>query len=125
MGSINNRLNKNVRKGNKRVYRLCSEWWNAGFFVLVNENFNAGADLIILRKNGRIVRVIESTNYARKTEFIKDDKFQGYMTNLSFYSNYGKVQKEIVISFNENLSADQWKRCKKDSIIVTVVGHQD
>jgi hypothetical protein len=125
MGSINNRLNKNVRKGNKRVYRLCSEWWNAGFFVLVNENFNAGADLIILRKNGRIVRVIESTNYARKTEFIKDDKFQGYMTNLNFYSNYGKVQKEIVISFNENLSADQWKRCKKDLIIVTVVGHQD
>jgi hypothetical protein len=117
--------------GNRRVFRLKKEYESQGYFVYANSSNHEGPDLIIIAKlDGRIVKVIESTNYARRTkgdelEYINNDNFQRYLTSLTQWSFNPEIKLELIVSFQTNLHKVQYKKLVERGITVVIVGHQD
>ena len=124
--SANSEREENLRIADRRIERLQQEYTERGYLVLINKNFNAGVDLIvILRKTGTVKKVIEATNYKAKWEYISDEKLGRYINSLKFFDQLPNVEKELVVSFEDNLTDDQIKRLGQNKINVKIVGRQD
>jgi response regulator of citrate/malate metabolism len=117
---------ESVRRGWIRVGKLEKEYQKKGYFVLVNANFNAGVDLIIVNPStGQIHKVIESTNYSRKNYYIKDEKFNRYVKQLNKFDRLPNVEKEFVVSYKTNLNQEQIDILTHNNIKRRVEGHPD
>jgi hypothetical protein len=114
------------KTGERRVNRLKEDYEKKGYVVLTNETFNSGADIIIIDPLiGKIVKVIESTNYAQDYYYIQPKKFERYITELNKFDKLPNVEKELVVSFQGNLNQQQIDTLKSNNIRVKVEGHQD
>lgn len=123
---INNNIEKNEKIADRRLRKLEEEYSERGCLVLINKNFNAGVDLIvILRKTGTVKKVMEATNYKAKWEYISDEKLERYINSLNFFDQLPNVEKELVVSFEDNLTDDQIKKLGQNRINVKIVGRQD
>jgi hypothetical protein len=112
-------------RGNKRVFRLKAEYEKLGWKVVINPSNHEGPDLILISNpEGKIVKVIESTNYAR-TSNVHKDNFKRYVETLDYFDFIIDIEKILVISFRENLSPSQWRICIDHHIKVEVLGFQD
>jgi hypothetical protein len=126
MSTANSDREENLKTADRRIERLQQEYTERGYLVLINKNFNAGVDLIIiLRKTGTVKKVIEATNYKAKWEYISDEKLGRYINSLKFFDQLPNVEKELVVSFEDNLTDDQIKRLGQNKINVKIVGRQD
>ena len=124
--SANSELEDNIKTADRRINKLQAEYTERGYLVLINKNFNSGVDLIIiLRKTGTVKKVIEATNYKAKWEYISDEKLDRYINSLKFFDQLPNVEKELVVSFEDNLREDQIKKLGQNKINLKIVGRQD
>ena len=111
--------------GNRRSERLEKEYKALGYFVLTHPYNNTGIDMVIVcTRSGKIIEVLELTNYARKEEYIKTVKFTRYLNTLNEF-NFANIQKTIVVSYWENLSETQIIALQENNIHIRVMGSQD
>jgi len=111
--------------GHRRLETLEREYQRLGYFVLTHPLNNTGIDMVIIcTSNGKIVEVLEVTNYARKEEYINNKKFTRYVDTLNEF-NFADIQKTIVVSFWENLNEKQIRILKENNINIRVMGKQD
>jgi hypothetical protein len=111
--------------GDRRVQKIAKEYSEIGHLVIVNPSNHEGVDLVIISSPlGKILKVIESTNYA-KTSYICKESFERYLGTLGYFKDLEDVQKELIVSFRNNLNTRQWNMCTENNIKVVVVGHQD
>jgi hypothetical protein len=111
--------------GDRRVQKIAKEYIDLGHLVIVNPSNHEGVDLVIISSPlGKILKVIESTNYA-KTSYVCKDTFERYLNTLGYFRELEDVQKELIVSFRNNLNTRQWNMCIENNIKVVVVGHQD
>ncbi len=112
--------------GNRRVHRLAEEYRKLGLLVVTNPTNHEGPDLILISSpDGRIVKVMESTNYARPEEYVCSETFKRYLDGLNYFDSILGIEKVIVVSFRTNLLRTQWQKCRENGITVEVVGRQD
>jgi hypothetical protein len=95
----------------------------------VPSRVNAGVDLLIFdKKTGRLVKVVESTNYA-ESSFMKEDRILRYVNSLNEYDALPNVEKVIVVSYLTNImkriSSKTLELVENSHIKVDVVGRQD
>lgn len=125
------RLRENVEIGQRRVDRLAREFREAGYFVIVNSNVNAGVDIQVFdRESGMLVEVCESTNYANKWEYINEERMNRYINNLTAYDSLPNVGKVIYCSFRSNVYSDKVEeqtltKLEESQIKVVSFGYQD
>ena len=110
-----------VKTGRRREKRLKEDYEKKGYQVLNAKNFNTGVDLIIIDSDGKIVHVIESTNYAGGS-YLHKRRARRYARSLGAFP-YAK--KTLVVSFDENVGDDARKILKKARVNVEVVGYQE
>jgi hypothetical protein len=111
--------------GDRRVQKIAKEYSDIGHLVIVNPSNHEGVDLVIISSPlGKILKVIESTNYA-KTSYVCKESFERYLGTLGYFRDLEDVQKELIVSFRNNLNTRQWNMCTENNIKVVVVGHQD
>ncbi len=111
--------------GDRRVQKIAKEYSDLGHLVITNPSNHEGVDLVIISSPlGKILKVIESTNYA-KTSYVSKDTFERYLSTLGYFRDLEEVQKELIVSFRNNLNTKQWNMCIANNIKVVVVGHQD
>jgi hypothetical protein len=114
-----------------RVDKLYQEYTSLGYLVILNRDNHAGVDLIVIATpSGRIVKVIESTNYALKTrdgkvEQISKDKLERYYRELNYFDQIEGVEKELVVSFKENIPSAWYKKFMDSKITVIIKGYKD
>ena len=108
----------------RRVNRLKAEWEAKGYFVMTNEQFHAGVDLVVVDTSlntFNIVRVIESTNWNSRG-YLNNKRFDRYKESLN---RFEPTTREIVFSYESNLSPAQKKEFEDSGIIVTILDYQD
>lgn len=111
--------------GDLRVQKIKELYQKAGHFVITNRDFNTGVDLIVIATDtGKIFRVIESTNYC-DTSYVNDEKFSRYLRELNKFGVLPNIEKELVISYKQNLSKEQLKELAQFNITLTIEGYQD
>jgi hypothetical protein len=119
-------LTKLEKIGQRRIKRLTKEYEKLGYFVLSHPYNQTGIDMIIIATpSGKIMEVLEVTNYAYNWEYIKTSKFNRYVATLNEFNCFNEVQKTLVVSYWENLTSKQIQILKKNSINTRVVGFQD
>lgn len=119
--------------GDRRVNRIKAYYESKGFAVLTNKNFNVGVDLIVIEKvTGRVAVAIESTNYAKESEWMVKEKLDRYIVSLDWFDQLPDVKKQLYVSFIENLKCDKQatydqevERLRENKIELIVVGYQD
>ena len=117
---------KAVAIGDRRVENLGREYRERGYFVITNKNYGSGVDLIIIVKDtGQVVKTIESTNYKAIWEYISDEKLERYISSLNQFDVLPNVEKELVVSYEDNLTEQQLKKLGASSIDVRIIGKQD
>lgn len=107
-----------------RIKKIKEEWESDGYLVLTNRDFHTGVDLIIIDTEPAtfgIARVMESTNW-NKRGYLQDSRFQRYLNDLN---RFAPTEREIVFSYDSNLTKKQKKEFEKWGIIVTIKGYQD
>jgi|SRR5271157_1049272 len=116
-----------VDKGDYRAVLLKEQYECDGKFkALVNTKFNAGVDLIIVEiQTGKVVEVVESTNYQYPDEFINTPKENRYIKSLNEFNYIAGIKKTLYVSYLENLNTRQLKRFLDNDIEVKEVGHFD
>jgi hypothetical protein len=122
--STNTRLDT-TEIGYRRIRKIQREYEQQGFYVLVNKNYNAGIDMIVLDQTGKICKVLEVTNYRYPQEYILDNKFNRYLESLNYYDQFPGIEKIFVVSFKENLETRQFQKLSKNHIQVRIEGKQD
>lgn len=128
---ISSSLSDNVVVGQRRVDRLAMEFREKGFFVIVNSNVNKGVDLLVLDTfSGRLIEVVESTNYGKERYFIDEEKLKRYITSLNEYDRLPNVRKRLYVSFlsnvvSEHVSQDTLDWLNRSKIEIFVCGGQD
>jgi hypothetical protein len=126
---LNDRKNEDEKLwkiSDRRVDRLYSEYTKLGFFVMVNQRNHVGPDLIVIATpEGKIIKVIEATNYKTREEYIANDKMVRYIKTLDSFDCIQGIKKEIVVSFKENIHAYHYKQLAKSNISIVIVGNQD
>jgi hypothetical protein len=127
-----NSINEYLWKiGDKRVDRIYDEYTRMGFVVIVNKSNHEGPDLIVISTpKGEVVKVIECTNYAKHTskgkpEYISKDKLERYFNTLNYFDRIEGIQKELVVSFKENVPSSWYEKFTKAKITVLIMGYKD
>jgi hypothetical protein len=96
-----------------------------GYFILKHPYNNTGIDMVVIStETGKIIEVLELTNYAYKWEYINGKKFDRYVITLNEF-NFAGIKKILAVSFRQNLTMKQMETCKENSIEVKVMGYQD
>ena len=112
--------------GDDRVLRLARDYENKGFLVFANSKNHEGPDLIVISvPEGRVVKVIESTNYERPEEYIAAKTFSRYIDSLCYFKGIEDVELELVVSFFENVSNAQYLELQEHDIKLVIENHQD
>jgi len=122
----------NQQTGDRRVNKIKMEYEKKGYAVLTNKNFNSGVDVIVIEKvTGKIVLVIESTNWS-ESGWMQKEKLDRYVTSLNWFNQFKDVEKQLYVSFKENLRADKDAnydqeiiRLKDSHIDLVEVGYQE
>jgi len=117
---------QSLKTGNIRLFRLKRIYEELGYLVISRASNHEGVDLVVIAlPDGRIKKAIEVTNYARKDEYIDNNRFVRYLDSLCYFENIEGIELELVVSFAENINLKQYEELKKYNIKVTEVGHQD
>lgn len=120
------RLTMLEKIGQRRIERLEREYEVLGYFVLSHPYNQTGIDMIVIAApSGKIVEVLEVTNYAHQWEFINSPKFNRYVNTLNEFDCFNEVQKTLVVSYWENLNKKQIQILRENNINVRVIGCQD
>lgn len=120
------RLTKLEKIGQRRIEKLEKEYQTLGYFVLSHPYNQTGIDMIIIATpSGKIIEVLEITNYAHKWEYINSPKFNRYIATLNEFDCFNEVQKTLVVSYWENLNHKQIQILRDNNIHIRVVGYQD
>jgi hypothetical protein len=122
---ISKNLRSNIEIGDRRVRKLEQELRERGYFTIVPSVVNKGVDLQVFdRATGRLVYVMESTNYKKRTEYIDDKRLRRYIESLNIYDELPGVKKQLIVSFLENVinkhvkeETLQWLRDSKIEIV--------
>lgn len=89
--------------GMRRVNKIAEEYRAKGFFVLVNENFKSGVDMLVFDViSGRLVEVGECTNYSRADEWICEERMVRYISSLNVFDSVPNVKKKLYVSYSTN-----------------------
>lgn len=116
----------NIEIADRRIEKIKREYEDKGYKVIINKNFNAGVDVIIIdRKTGQIRKVIEATNYGYEWEYIKPNKFKRYVDSLNSFNDLPNVEKELITSYKTNLGKDQIEELRRNNINHRIEGRQD
>lgn len=117
---------KSIAIGRVRVLNLARRYQDLGYLVIGNWDTHEGVDLIIISlPNGKIWKVIESTNFKEPYEKIADNRLLRYINSLDYFDGIEGIQKELIVSYLDNLTAAQLEELKQHRITVTAVGSQD
>lgn len=111
----------------KRVEKLKAKYEEHGFAVWVNKHFNSGVDMMVFEDSGRVVEVCEVTNYAKPApaEYVSKEKFERYVEDLNWFDRFPDVRKVMYVSFESNLTDEQRRTLKENSIQLVIAGGQD
>jgi hypothetical protein len=115
-----------LKIGDARVQKIAASYRKLGYFVITNPSNHEGADIIIIAlPDGRVRKVIECTNYKKPEYYIGPDRLDRYIKTLTAFKGIEGVELELVVSFMENLSFNQYNELKTNGINVKVEGPQD
>ncbi len=115
-----------VEIGKARVQKLGNQYRELGYFVIENGDNHAGVDLIIISTpEGRIKKVIEVTNYRKPTFFMSSERFDRYISSLTYFECIEGIELELVVSFIDNLTTNKVSELKRNHITIRVEGSQD
>jgi hypothetical protein len=127
-----NNQNEHLWKiADRRVNRIKEEYEQMGYKVWANYKNHEGVDIIIISNpQGRVVKVIESTNYAERTregklEVIPRDKLERYYGSLNYWDGIEGLEKEIVVSYRTNMPSSWYDKFRTVKITVVIKGYQD
>lgn len=109
-------------RGMLRVNKIADAERRAGFSVTTTGMYSDGVDILV-HKNGKLVRVYESTNYGKPEFYIQPIRAKRYRDNLLQYH----AEKILVCSYEENLEKIHGGRkyFEQHGIKVQVRGYQD
>jgi len=108
----------------RRVKKLKQEYEAKGYVVLTNKEFLCGVDLLIFNTSSgtfSVARAIESTNWNPRG-YLNATRYMRYVKALN---KYAPTTREIVFSYDSNLSKGQKQGFIANGIIVTIKGYQD
>jgi hypothetical protein len=107
--------------GNRRILKLSDEYTANGYLCYCTLGNNKGVDVMVM-KDFAVKEVVESTNYARRDEWVDETKFERYVNSLNFWKPLKRV---LVVSYESNLSVKQRLKLKEEGIELRVEGKQD
>jgi len=105
----------------RRIRRLV-RWYQArGYKCVDNKRFFGGVDIFVFNSQWILCVVIESANYS-STSRLNPGTFRRYMNNFKFYRGVDRI---LCISFEKNLTQQQYDDFVKEGVSVQIVGYQD
>jgi hypothetical protein len=111
--------------GQRRVNRLKEYYEKKGKLCLENAIFFTGVDLIVIsRKTGKVLEVLEVTNYNNRREWINEMKMDRYIASLGLFDQLPRVRKTLIVSYKENVAGYE-ERLRQSGITVRALGKQD
>ena len=117
---------RSIRIGAERVLKLAVEYEKLGYLVVSNPATHSGVDLMIISApDGKIRKVIEVTNYKNGQWQMDSQRFDRYIASLIYFDTIDGIEKELVVTSLDNLTASQLVELKKSGIHVTVRPIQD
>jgi len=115
-----------LKVGDARVQKIADCYTEKDYLTIINPRNHVGPDVIVISiPDGVIRKVMEVTNYGKAEYYVSNERLKRYIDSLTYFRKIKDAELELVISFKENLSSEQYQQLENKGINVRVVGAQD